>query len=122
MMKSAAGLAATRHRRLSNRRTVEHPLLAKEALDVLALRSGATPVEIKEAYRDLVKVWHPDRFGSDARLRQKAENKLQQINDAYRVLQSGAGMDRGDTAGPSRAAGSAGGNGASARSSSSAAA
>src|SRR6266566_1359822 len=91
MMKSAAGLAATRHRRLSNRRTVEHPLLAKEALDVLALRPGATSVEIKEAYRDLVKVWHPDRFGSDARLRQKAEEKLKQINKAYLVLQSDRG-------------------------------
>jgi hypothetical protein len=63
-------------------------LLTNEALDVLALRPGATPVEIKEAYRDLVKVWHPDRFGSDPRLRQKAEDKLRQINDAYRVLQS----------------------------------
>jgi hypothetical protein len=60
----------------------------KEALDVLALRPGATSVEIKEAYRDLVKVWHPDRFGSDARLRRKAEDKLKEINKAYRVLQS----------------------------------
>jgi curved DNA-binding protein CbpA len=60
----------------------------KEALDVLALRPGATSVEIKEAYRDLVKVWHPDRFGSDARLREKAEDKLKEINKAYRVLQS----------------------------------
>jgi curved DNA-binding protein CbpA len=63
----------------------------KEALDVLGLGSRATPVEIKEAYRDLVKVWHPDRFGSDARLRRKAEDKLKQINDAYRVLQSDQG-------------------------------
>ncbi len=38
----------------------------------------------------MVKVWHPDRFGSDARLRRKAEDKLKQINDAYRVLQSGS--------------------------------
>jgi hypothetical protein len=63
-------------------------LLTKEALDVLALRPGATLTEIKEAYRDLVKVWHPDRFGSDPRLREKAEDKLKQINKAYLVLQS----------------------------------
>jgi hypothetical protein len=75
------------------------PLLTKEALDVLALRPGATPTEIKEAYRDLVKVWHPDRFGSDPRIRQKAEDKLKQLNEAYRVLQSdpAAGLSRGDT-------------------------
>lgn len=66
-------------------------MLAIEALEVLVLRPGATPVQIKEAYRDLVKVWHPDRFGSDARLRVKAEEKLQRINEAYRVLQSDVG-------------------------------
>ncbi len=70
-------------------------LLAIEALEILALRPGATPVQIKEAYRDLVKVWHPDRFGSDARLRVKAEEKLQRINEAYRVLQSDAGAAAG---------------------------
>jgi len=81
-------------------------LAANEALDVLGLKRGASAVEIKEAYRDMVKVWHPDRFGSDARLRRKAEGKLKEINDAYRVLQSGSttaeettkdvGSDRGD--------------------------
>lgn len=74
------------------------PLLRKEALDVLALRPRATPTEIKEAYRDLVKVWHPDRFGSDPRLRQKAEDKLKQLNDAYGVLQSKPVVDEGDMA------------------------
>jgi curved DNA-binding protein CbpA len=69
-------------------------LLRSEALDVLALRPGATAAEIKEAYRDLVKVWHPDRFGIDQRLRRKAEEKLQEINRAYRVLQSIAETDR----------------------------
>lgn len=82
-------------------------MLTKEALDVLALRPGATPTEIKEAYRDLVKVWHPDRFGSDPRLRQKADDKLKQLNDAYRVLQSGPvmgdrdGSEGGTAASPS---------------------
>jgi hypothetical protein len=84
-------------------RTREQPLLTKEALDALALRPGASAVEIKEAYRDLVKVWHPDRFGSDPGLRQKAEDKLKQINQAYAVLQS----DRtGGTNEPDGAAGS----------------
>jgi len=63
-------------------------LLTNEALDVLALRPGASALEIKGAYRDLVKVWHPDRFGSDPRLREKAEDKLKQINEAYVVLQA----------------------------------
>jgi hypothetical protein len=94
-------------------------LLAKEALDVLALRPGATSVEIKEAYRDLVKVWHPDRFGSDPRLRQKAEDKLKQINKAYQVLQSDRGTGGTYAAESERAASSTRGEASSPRGSSS---
>ncbi|MEA2544296.1 MAG: hypothetical protein QOH35_5662 [Acidobacteriaceae bacterium] len=68
-------------------------MLTDEALEVLALKPGATPSEIKEAYRDLVKVWHPDRFGNDLRLREKAELQLKLINEAYRVLQSNPGVN-----------------------------
>ena len=68
----------------------------KEALDVLALKPGASSIEIKEAYRDLVKVWHPDRFGSDPQLRQKAEDKLTALNEAYRVLQAGSTVKGAD--------------------------
>jgi hypothetical protein len=60
-----------------------------EALAELELGEYATPAEIKAAYRDLVKVWHPDRFGEDSRLRQRAEERLQRINEAYRRLESG---------------------------------
>jgi hypothetical protein len=95
-------------------------LLANEAFEVLALRPGASPAEIKEAYRDLVKVWHPDRFGSDARLRRKAEDKLKQINAAYRVLQADPGVGGGYAAGPERAASSTRGGEAAVRYSSSA--
>jgi hypothetical protein len=60
-----------------------------EALAELEVGEYATPAEIKAAYRDLVKVWHPDRFGEDSRLRQRAEQRLQRINEAYRRLESG---------------------------------
>jgi cytoskeletal protein RodZ len=42
--------------------------------------------ELKSAYRDLAKVWHPDRFAHDPRLQQKAQEKLKEINDAYEQL------------------------------------
>jgi hypothetical protein len=73
-------------------------LLIREAFDVLGLRPGAPASEIKEAYRDLVKVWHPDRFGSDPRLRQRAEAKLKEINEAYRMVQADPGMARPENA------------------------
>jgi hypothetical protein len=56
------------------------------ALALFGLTRAATPTEIKDAYRVLAKVWHPDRFQSDEDLRQKAEEKLKEINSAYQLL------------------------------------
>lgn len=64
-------------------------LQAKEARQILGLNDKPTQDEVKAAFRDMVKVWHPDRFGSDPRLRLKAEQKLKDINDAYRTLRDG---------------------------------
>ena len=60
-----------------------------EALAELELDSNASAADIKAAYRDLVKVWHPDRFVADDRMRPRAEARLQRINEAYRTLESG---------------------------------
>ncbi len=58
---------------------------------VLDVTPTAGADEIRTAYFDLVKVWHPDRYlGESARLRGKAEEKLKQINLAYEKLRSGA--------------------------------
>ncbi len=57
-----------------------------ECYRILDLEPGATPEEIKRSYRELVKVWHPDRFRGDARLQAKAEEKLKRINYAYERL------------------------------------
>jgi uncharacterized protein YjbI with pentapeptide repeats len=55
---------------------------------LLGLDPGASPDQIKEAWRDLVQVWHPDRFGGNDRLQQKAQEKLKQINQAYEKLRN----------------------------------
>jgi len=67
----------------------------------------------------MVKVWHPDRFGSDPRLRQKAEERLKQINKAYQVLQTDPGTGETYAAEPERAASSTMGDASSPRNSSS---
>lgn len=53
---------------------------------LLGIKSGAGPDEIKQAYRDLVQVWHPDRFAGNPRLQKKAEETLKKINLAYASL------------------------------------
>jgi curved DNA-binding protein CbpA len=60
----------------------------EQCLEILGVTRNTTPEEIKLAYRDLVKVWHPDRFAHDQRLQQKAAEKLKEINEAYEQLQS----------------------------------
>ena len=57
--------------------------------EVLGVRPGVSSQELKTAYRDLTKVWHPDRFAHDPRLQEKAQEKLKEINDAYEQLISG---------------------------------
>ena len=52
----------------------------------LEVEPGASLEEIKLAYRDQTKVWHPDRFANDLRLQKKAEEKIKQISLAYRRL------------------------------------
>ena len=68
-----------------------------EALRILELDDRRTPEEARATYRELVKVWHPDRFANDPGLRAKAERRLQEINRAYAVLQ-----ERAETVEPER--------------------
>jgi hypothetical protein len=61
----------------------------REALRLLHLDEGCSRDQLRRAYLDMVKVWHPDRFQTDPKLRAKAERTLQSINDAYAFLQGG---------------------------------
>ncbi len=56
------------------------------ALKILGLDIGASDVEIREAYRDLVAVWHPDKHATNERLRQRAEAMMKRLNVAREIL------------------------------------
>lgn len=60
---------------------------------VLDLKPDAPAEDIKAAYVDLVKVWHPDRFANESeRLRQRAERKIKEINQAYERIRQVKGL------------------------------
>ncbi len=54
---------------------------------VLGVSRNATPEEIKKAYRELAKKYHPDRYASAApEMQELAAEKMRQINEAYDIL------------------------------------
>ena len=56
-------------------------------MELFGLNRNFTKTQLEQAYRDLVQVWHPDRYSYNPRLQHKAEEKLKEINNAYGLLQ-----------------------------------
>lgn len=56
--------------------------------EILNLKPGASEQEVKQAYRYLAKIWHPDRFASDPEQQKKAEEEIKKINEAYEKVKS----------------------------------
>ena len=63
---------------------------------ILEIPESATPEEIKQAYRLLLQVWHPDRFHHNPDLLAKAEKKTREINAAFATLSNPALKQRYD--------------------------
>ena len=55
----------------------------RRSFSVLDLSMDATPEQARQVYRDLISVWHPDRYVHNPRLQRKAEEKVKEINAAY---------------------------------------
>ena len=65
----------------------------KKSYEILRLEPDASVADLKLAYRDMVNVWHPDRFLHNPRLKEKAERQLQQVNQAYEILLASMSSD-----------------------------
>jgi len=64
---------------------------------LLGVDANATADQLRQAYIDLVKRWHPDQFAHDRALQEAAEAKLKEINEAYKELRASIGLSA-DTA------------------------
>ncbi len=56
--------------------------MAKDLYGILGVSKGVSPEELKRAYRNLSKEWHPDKHKGD----KAAEDKFKAINEAYETL------------------------------------
>ena len=53
---------------------------------ILGLKPGASEKEIVEAYKLLVKVWHPDRFSDEPNIQKNVTAKIKEIDEAFKQL------------------------------------
>lgn len=85
-----------------------------EALHILGLNEGATPQEIKEAYREAVQIMHPDKFAGNKKLQARATEQFKYLQEAYDVLKPSSGRSAGSrTASARNSSGNARGSSAS---------
>jgi replication fork clamp-binding protein CrfC len=56
------------------------------AYSILGLQANASLAEVKQAYRTLVKKWHPDLFVGKPQLLKQAQEKMHLVNEAYTIL------------------------------------
>jgi molecular chaperone DnaJ len=65
----------------------------RDPYEVLGIKPGASEAEIKSAYRELVKKYHPDKYQNNP-LGDLAQEKMQEINQAYEQLTANKGGRR----------------------------
>lgn len=83
----------------------------KDPYEVLGVSHDASEDEIKKAYRELARKYHPDNYANNP-LADLAQEKMKEINEAYDVLTKGGSTASGSTSGTSYSGSTSGGTSA----------
>ena len=81
-----ASRSSTSGKQASNQKAATLNAQIARAYTLLGLTPSASAAEVKQAYRVLVKKWHPDLFVHRPQMQQEAQQKLQIVNEAYTLL------------------------------------
>ena len=60
--------------------------MAKDPYKVLGIDRNASDEEVKKAYRELARKYHPDNYANTP-LSELADEKMKEINEAYETIQ-----------------------------------
>ena len=67
--------------------------LADTAYTILEIERSASDEEVKKAYRNMAKKYHPDRVNTeDEAIRKGAEEKFKEVQKAYEQIQQERGL------------------------------
>ncbi len=75
--------------------------MTKDPYSVLGIQPTATDEEVKKAYRELAKKYHPDHY-ADSPMADLAQEKMQEINEAYDAIMNARRGGGSSAAGSSR--------------------
>ena len=66
-----------------------------DAYNILGISRNATDAEVKQAYRNMAKKYHPDKvITDDEAIKKGAEEKFKQMQQAYEQIANERGMNR----------------------------
>src|SRR5512147_1623299 len=95
---SRADRRGRRGRPVRRRRCPTLNVMAKrDPRDVLGVPDGASPAQIKAAWRRLARTNHPDLTGDDPAASRAATTRMAEINEAYATLTRKVGRDGSHT-------------------------
>ena len=67
---------------------------ANNSYKILDVPKSATDAEVKKAYREMAKKYHPDRVNTqDEAIKKGAEEKFKQVQTAYETIQKERGLN-----------------------------